>query len=225
MIRDERLERAEELYQRSVFGADSSGLGEADRLLDEVEADLSLARGKVLHARFLEQRGSGGERPVADPGEVQFFERAAELYEALADVRGQAEARFWVGCFYQVVLDDEGKAIPLFERAAALAGEAGDKLTLSYALRHLGFADHQAGRLDAARERFTESTRLRQDVGFLPGVAANLIGLAYVASQQGRRDEAIEFATQARAVAEECGAGRMVVLAGETLREVRSPDS
>jgi hypothetical protein len=35
-------------------------------------------------------------------------------------------------------------------------------LTLSYALRHLGIAEHRAGHLDQARSYLEESTRLRR---------------------------------------------------------------
>jgi hypothetical protein len=59
-----------------------------------------------------------------------------------------------------------------------LAAQVGDKLTMSYAVRHLGIAEYVADRLDRARERLAESVRLRRELGFLPGVAANLVGLA-----------------------------------------------
>jgi hypothetical protein len=42
---------------------------------------------------------------------------------------------------------------------------------------------------------------LRREVDFLPGVAANLIGLAYVAAQQERRDEAAGFLKEAEELA------------------------
>ncbi len=44
----------------------------AERELDAVEADLALARGRVVHARFT-------ERGHEDPHELSLFERAAEL--------------------------------------------------------------------------------------------------------------------------------------------------
>ncbi|MGF1428401.1 tetratricopeptide repeat protein [Kitasatospora sp. LaBMicrA B282] len=199
MTADERIAAACHLYEQAVFGGESSGLTEADRHLDAVEADLTLARGKVIHARFLEQR-------TADLRELELFERASELYGQLGDVRGEGEAVFWIGAFHQVVRDDEEAARPAFERALALAAEAGDRLTSSYALRHLGFADHQAGRLDAARERLEESTRLRRELGFLPGVAANLIGLAHLAHQQDRMADAAALLDEATALAERSAA-------------------
>ncbi|WP_329277858.1 tetratricopeptide repeat protein [Streptomyces sp. NBC_01451] len=214
MTADERIEQAQLLYERAVFGGDSSVLESADRNLDGVEADLALTRGKVIHARFLEER-------VEDARELELFERAVELYGRLGDVRGEGEAVFWVGVFHQVVRDDSEAAVPAFERALGLATRAGDRLTTSYALRHLGFADHMAGRLDEARARFEESTRLRRELGFLPGVAANLVGLAYVAAQQERRDDAAALLKEAAELAESTdsqGVLRWVTGASEELK-------
>jgi tetratricopeptide (TPR) repeat protein len=196
---DERIERARHLYERAVFGGDGGALETAERELDAVEADLALARGRIAHARFLEGRDE-------DPDELPLFERAARLYGALGDARGEAEASFWVGCFHQVVRNDEGAAVPALERSLGLAAGVGDSLTESYALRHLGIAEHRAGRLDAARRRLEESTRLRREVGFLPGVAANLVGLAYIAAAEGRREDALALATEAGGIAEASGA-------------------
>ena len=57
---DDRLEQTRRLYERAVFGGDASGLAEADRYLSAVEADLALARRRVLHARFLDATVIGG---------------------------------------------------------------------------------------------------------------------------------------------------------------------
>ncbi|MGP3954361.1 tetratricopeptide repeat protein [Nonomuraea sp. 3N208] len=185
----------------------------AERELNAVEADLSLARGRVAHARFL---GGQGE----DAEELVLFERAAELYQAVGDVRGEGEARFWVAIFHQVVRGDHGAAVPVLERALELAGRAGDRLTVSYVLRHLGIAEHVAGRLEAAREKLEESVRLRREVGFLPGVAANLVGLAYVAMDGGLRDEAVRLLDEAYTVAEASGATVVLRLVEEARARV-----
>ncbi|MEU9471783.1 tetratricopeptide repeat protein [Streptomyces avermitilis] len=192
---DGRIEQAQLLYERAVFGGDSDALVTADLGLDAVEADLALARGRLIHARFLEER-------IEDERELTLFERAAELYGRLGHVQGEGEAVFWVGTFHQVVRDDNETALPAFKRALGLATRAGDRLTMSYALRHVGFVDHMAGRLDEARTHFEESTRLRRELGFLPGVAANLIGLAYLAAQQERRDDAAALLREATDLAE-----------------------
>src|SRR5690242_15865000 len=85
---DDRLERARTLYEQAVFGGDAGALDEADRDLDAVEADTAMARGRILHGRFLNERENAGSSPVEDPAELPLFERAAELYRALGDTRG-----------------------------------------------------------------------------------------------------------------------------------------
>ncbi|WIM99702.1 tetratricopeptide repeat protein [Actinoplanes oblitus] len=196
---DSRIERSRLLYERIAFDGDSSGLQIAERELDGVEADLALARGRLAHGRFLRD---GQE----DPQELALFDRAAELYEALDDSRGAAEALLWIGIFHQLVRHDDDAAMPALHQSRELAERAGDQLTLSYALRHLGIAEHRAGRLDTAREHLEESTRLRREVEFLPGVAANLVGLSYIAAAQGRRDDAMTAAAEASRIAESTGA-------------------
>lgn len=180
---DPRLQAADRSYQQAVFAGDPSGLAPAERDLDAVEADLALARGRLLHARYLQ------ERDAEDPEELRLFERAAQLYAALGDQRGEGEALFWIGIVHQVIRDDLETAVPLFERSLALATDSDDDLTRSYALRHLGLAAHAAGDLAAARAHLEESTRLRHDLGFHAGAAANLIGLAYLAAAEERTDD------------------------------------
>ncbi|MCW2919730.1 MAG: hypothetical protein JWN52_7798 [Actinomycetia bacterium] len=181
MSAEERIERARLLYERAVFGGDAGALAIAERELNAVEADLALARGRVIHARFLEE---GNE----DPHELELFQRSTELYQMLGNVRG------------------EGESVPALERSHELATQVGDKLTMSYAVRHLGIAEHTAGRLSAAREWLEESVRLRREIGFLPGVAANLVRLAYIAAGEGRRDEALRLIEEASSIAEASGA-------------------
>ncbi|MGO9296901.1 MAG: tetratricopeptide repeat protein, partial [Streptosporangiaceae bacterium] len=100
---------------------------------------------------------------------------------------------------------DHDAAVPVLERSRELAAQAGDKPTMSDALRHLGIAEHAAGRLDAARERLEKSVRIRREIGLMPRVA-NLVGLAWIAAGQGRRDEALALAGEAAAIAGASGA-------------------
>lgn len=208
-----RIKNARLLYERAVFAGDADALATAERDLDAVEADLALARGRIIHGRSL-------ERQDEDPRELALFERAAELYRALGDARGEGEALFWVGCFHQVVRRDNDNAVPILERSLKLAARAGDRLTTSYALRHLGIAEHVAGRLEAARERLEESVRIRREIGFLSGVAANLVGLAYIAAAEGRREEALTLIEEAESTAEVSDARGIVPQIEEARREV-----
>ncbi|MGC4749097.1 tetratricopeptide repeat protein [Micromonospora sp. DT201] len=196
---DARLVRAQERYEQAVFGGDTKPLDEAEQDLVGVEADVALARGRILHARFLETR-------LEDAAELALFERAAGLYRELGDARGEGEALFWVGTVHQVIRQDQEIAGPAFARARELATATGDELTLSYVLRHLCFAEQAAGRVDAARELLTESTRLRRKLSFVPGVAANLIGLAHLAASDGDREAARELLDEAAGLAADSGA-------------------
>ncbi|MGX6601435.1 tetratricopeptide repeat protein [Micromonosporaceae bacterium Da 78-11] len=201
MSAEDRIGRVRTSYDRAVFNGDVSGLADAERGLDAVEADLALARGQILHARFLTGRATGSS-PVEDPAELPLFERAATLYQALGDVRGEAEALFWIGCLHQVIRRDDEIAVPALQRSARLAAQACDKPIQAEALRHLGVAAHTAGRLDEARDRLEESSRLRRQIGALPGVAANMVGLAYIAAAQGRRADADATLDEAHALAQ-----------------------
>src|SRR6266536_1672167 len=196
---DDRLDRAKEHYEQAVFGGDPDALTAAQDELDSLEADLALARGRILHARFLADRQE-------DPGELALFEHAVELYHRLGEVRGEAEACFWVGTFHQVVQGDGDTALPALERSYALAQQTGDALTMSYAVRHLGFHAMEQGQLDLARDRMAEPLRLRREIGFRPGVAAALLALAELSVQCGEPERARELLGEATAVAEECGA-------------------
>ncbi|MFF7241825.1 tetratricopeptide repeat protein [Streptomyces collinus] len=73
---------------------------------------------------------------------------------------------------------------------------------MSYAIRHLGFADKNAGRFEQARERLTESVTLRREIGFKPGEAAGLVALAYLAAETGDPSTALRHLDEARPVAE-----------------------
>ncbi|MEV6637005.1 tetratricopeptide repeat protein [Actinoplanes sp. NPDC051470] len=210
MNAEDRIERARTLYEQAVFSGDASVLADAERDLDAVEADAALARGRILHARFLNERASSGPSPVEDPDELPLFEHATQLYQALGDTRGQAETLFWIGCLHQVIRRDNVTAVPHLERSRQMAAQIGDKSTQAEALRHLGIAAHMAGRLDEARGQLEESSRLRREVGALPGLAANMVGLAYIAAAQDRHADALATLDEANAIAQAHGAHAIV---------------
>lgn len=151
---DERVRHAGVLYEQAVHSGDAAPLAEADRELDAAEADPAVARGRVLHTRFLLRRDQDPAAAEEDPGELALFERATVLYRAPGDVRGEAEALFWVGCFHQVIRLDNAAAVPLLEQSLALASRASDTVTMAEALRHLGIAAHRGGDLDEAAGPF-----------------------------------------------------------------------
>jgi hypothetical protein len=91
---------------------------------------------------------------------------------------------------------------------------------MSEALRHLGIAAHGAGRLEVARQRLEESTQLRREIGLLPGAAANMVGLAYIAAAQERGDDALALLDEAGAMAGASQAHRIVRQVDEARQEL-----
>lgn len=69
----------------------------------------------------------------------------------------------------------------------------------------IGWHGHSR-RTNEARERLEESSRLRRETGQPAGVASNMVGLAYIAAAQGRREDALAVIEEALALAREHGA-------------------
>jgi tetratricopeptide (TPR) repeat protein len=217
---DERVRQAGLLYERAVFTGDTEPLAEADRELDGAEADLAVARGRLMHTRFLLRRDQDPASAREDPGELSLFERAVRLYRDLGDAGGEAEALFWVGCFHQVVRRDNATAVPVLERSLELASQAGDKAVMAEVLRHLGIAAHAGGKIKAARQHLERSTRLRRETGHLVGAAANMVGLAYLAAAQDRRQDGLALLDEAAAIAEAGQAARILQQVDEARAEL-----
>jgi tetratricopeptide (TPR) repeat protein len=203
-LADDPLLRADLLNEQALFAGSSQARELAARELDRAEARLQAERGRILHARFLAERGD------EDPRELEHFEASLELARRAGDERLEAWARFWIGIVHQVVRDDQGTSLPHFEAAYTVARECGDSLLASYAVRHLAFVWDAEGRHDDARRGFEESVELRRADGFLPGVAAGLLTLAEAAHEQGRDDDARRLLAEARETAERCGADAFI---------------
>lgn len=170
---------------------------------------------------------SPGSRPRPRiRGELELFVHAAQLYHGIGDVRGEAEALFWIGCCQQVVRNEEPISVSYFERSRELAAQVGDKLTMSYAARHLAFAEYSAGRVGVAEELIRASIRLRRDVGFLPGVAANLITLAEIVADQKGKAAGLALLDEAETAARDCDAQGILNWAAQARDELEArPES
>ena len=208
------LERAEHAYQAAMFAGETDGAAEALRDLGGNGPEYDLARGKLRHCANIAERRQ-------DTEELACFERAETAFAKCGDSRGAGEALFWQGCYHQVLADDDEIARPLFERALELSKQAGDALMKSYSLRHLGISCHMAKNLDAAEHLLQESTRLRREIGFEAGVAANLVGLAFIALDRGDREQAQIRAQEAERTARGCGAHAVVSWARQASEATR----
>jgi tetratricopeptide (TPR) repeat protein len=195
----EDLERAERAYQAAMFAGEMEGVAKTLRDLGGTGPEYDLARGKLRHCVNITERRN-------DPEELACFERAESVFAERGDLRARGEALFWRGCYCQVLAGDDETARPLFEQALDLSKQAGDALMASYSLRHLGISRHMAKDLDAAERLLQESTSLRRALGFEAGVAANLVGLAFIALDRGDRQQAHMRAQEAEHAAQKCGA-------------------
>jgi hypothetical protein len=63
----ERVNQARVLYERVVFTGEAGLQAEADRELDAAEADLAVARGRLIHTRFQLRREEGSGRRRGRP--------------------------------------------------------------------------------------------------------------------------------------------------------------
>jgi tetratricopeptide (TPR) repeat protein len=195
----QRLERAKALLEQATFGGEQNALDEADRQLDAVEAELALVRARVEYER---DRGESA-------GAVGLYERALRMYRRLGDVHGEAETLLWLGTCH-LARGDAETGVPLLHQARELSTGIRDELQLSYVERHLAFHAQMVGDLELARQRFEESTRLRREVGFAPGVAANLLAMARIAISAQRPDDAPALLQEARELARAGGATRIL---------------
>ena len=191
--------RLRDRYEQASFGGDEAALVAGLAEVAALRGVADLAQGRLLHTQFLQDRQDR-------PGELAAFERAAVTFRDTGEASGEAEARFWIGTYHQVVHGDSETALPSFVRAGELAETAGDELTLSYVERHLGFIDWDAGRADQARSRLEKSLNLRRKLGFQAGTAAALLALAEFSAAQGQAAEADRYVTEARQLAQACGA-------------------
>jgi hypothetical protein len=80
-----------------------------------------------------------------------------------------------------------------------------------------------AGDMPAARQRLEESTRLRRETGHQPGVASNLVGLAYIAAAQDRVDDALALISEGCAIAQASRADRILQQLNEARAAISGP--
>jgi tetratricopeptide (TPR) repeat protein len=186
--------------------------GAGDR---RIEAFVLTRRGAKLHSTFLADRSAG-----EPPGEMHLFEEALAVRREIGDEPGIAESLFYVGLVHQVVRDDSPTSLPYFRESYERAKAGGDDLLASYAIRHIAFATHQEGDFDQAEAEFRESLELRQQVGWVPGVAAAEFALAELLRERGRADEALALARSAHDTFASLGSARFVVAVESEFPEI-----
>jgi hypothetical protein len=135
------------------------------------------------------------------------------------DQRGIAESLFHIGLVYGVVRQDHTRALPFFKQSYELAQAIHDPVIASYAIRHIGFAQHNADELEAARASLHESLTLREQAGFIPGIAMALVMLAYADAERNQRNLALEHFQRAKTIFRQLGAEEKVGWVEQLIKE------
>ena len=114
-------------------------------------------------------------------------------------------ATFYAGLIADNLRGDGGAARTAFAAALSSAQEAGDDLTVSEALRHLGYHHGEAGDREQARQMWERSAELRQRAGAVPYALSQQLLLAGLARDTGDPDQARAVAGQVRRWAQALG--------------------
>ncbi len=195
------LRRTAVLVERCVFtgegweaAEDSLRSAEALAIDDEERGAAACERGHLAYAATLL-----GVRDRADEARAALG-RAAALLAPQSPTRPLLDFRR--GLIAQHLSDNPSDATAAFQRAHTGATRHGHRLLLSSTWRHVAAMAEHDGRLPDARHGFAESLRIREELGYLVGIAPALASLAAVLPDQ---------AEAARLRAE---AGRLVRLLG-----------
>ncbi len=186
------LRRAALLVERCMFTA--AGFAEAEDALRTAEAlagddgergAAACERGQLAYASTVL-----GVRDRADEARSALG-RAAALLAPGEAARPLLDYRR--GLLAEHLADSPDAARAAYRRAHAGAADQGDALLLSFTWRHLAGLALREGELTEARHGFTESLRIREELGFLIGTAPALAALADAVPD----DEAVRLRTEA----------------------------
>jgi tetratricopeptide (TPR) repeat protein len=148
------------------------------------------------------------------------LERALELVERAGDVSGELRAQLLrVAGNNMMIVDDEDRALALYERSLAEYRGAGDEVGLATMLVRIAFSAQRKGEQARARELSTEARDVleRVDLPRLELQALMLDGL--LAFAEGEHDRALELLEHVASSAEELGFDWQQSGAVETLAE------
>ena len=177
------VRRAALLVERCMFTADGwaaaeAALRAAEALAhdDEERGAAACERGQLAYtATVLGVRDRSDEARAA-------LGRAAALLPPSA--RGRAMLDYRRGLLAERLSDTPSSARAAYRRAHAGATAHGDDLLCSFTWRHLAGLALREGELAEARHGFTESLRLREELGFLVGMAPALVALSDVEPEE-----------------------------------------
>jgi tetratricopeptide (TPR) repeat protein len=195
-LRDEQL--ADEVSSQALKLAEQQG----DPLL---LAEALQARGRLLYWRAFQNKQWGAAQGL--------FERARDLYAQHKDLRGEADAWFYLGLIEQQQnrLDAGDER---FQKGLTLARSVKDPVLESFFHRHLAASAEERGRLDEAEKGFVESARLRIDgKACVLSPFAQLTLAEFYEKAHRSLDKVPKLRLEAATVAARCGSNRAALQA------------
>jgi hypothetical protein len=189
-------------------GRGSSALARASATVASAPEDPVLAYDleflRLRHDYAAELFGPDGSAPRFGPDgrEAAVIDglagRAEELRAAAPDRARGAAATFYAGLIADNLRGDVAAARAAFAATLDAALAAGDDLTVSEALRHLGYHHGEDGDSEQARQMWERSAELRQRAGAVPYALSQELLLAGLARDTGDPDQARAVAGQVR---------------------------
>jgi tetratricopeptide (TPR) repeat protein len=199
-------------------GASSAGVAGAPATL-RYDLDFQILR----HGYFTELIGPDGPRFGPDGRDTRVIDSLASRVRRLRadapDVGRRAAATFYAGLIEDNLRGDPAAGEALFAEALSAAEQAGDVLTESEALRHLGYMASESGDTDQARRQWERSLELRQRAGAVPYVLAQFLLLAGLARDAGEEAGARAVAREAGRWAHALGSGLLESQAASIARD------
>jgi predicted ATPase len=155
---------------------------------------------------------------------VRLLEESVELFREAGDERGIAQT------LTMLVIRDAragrwARVATSLEDAVEIWRRVGDRLHLAFDLVWLGFAYGRMGRVDEARSAALESLRLFQAGDNGTGMGIALSNLAFLATWEGRHEDAIRLAAASESLKERVGGppgGFAGILEGDPADEARA---
>ncbi|WP_424211192.1 hypothetical protein ACN20G_03285 [Streptomyces sp. BI20] len=176
------VQRTALLVERCLFtghgwpeAEDALRAAEAVARDDDARGAAACERGQLAYASTVL-----GIRDRADEARSALGRAAALLPP---DSRTRPLLDFRRGLVAEHLADSPQAARPAYVRAHEGAAAHGDELLLSFTWRHLAGLALRDGELAEARHGFSESLRIREELGFLVGTAPALVALAEAAPE------------------------------------------
>lgn len=146
---------------------------------------------------------------VAAGDDIEFAARlldeSLDLFRSVGDEPGVARVLVML-VMRDAMAGDWGRVIARIEEAVAIWRRLGDRLQLAFDLVWLAFAYGRAGRRDA-RSVAIEALELFRAVDNPTGIALAFLDLAFLATWEGRHQDAIRLAGASESIRERTGGG------------------